>query len=83
MDEDTGNLKVSNVTMCPTTQCTTCGCPKEHLSESDLDVVNPLRETADSDIWELESLGSLKSGARSCFRVIGMDGRAIAAERMC
>jgi hypothetical protein len=41
MDRD----EVSNATMCPTPQCTTCWCPKEHLS--DPNVVYPFRETAD------------------------------------
>ncbi len=36
---------MSNAIMCPTTQCTTCWCPKEHLS--DLNVVHPFRDTAD------------------------------------
>jgi hypothetical protein len=35
----------SNATICPTTQCTTCWCPKERLS--DLVVVYPFRDTQD------------------------------------
>jgi hypothetical protein len=37
--------EVSNATMCPTTQCTTCWCPKQHLG--DPDVVYSFRETED------------------------------------
>jgi hypothetical protein len=37
--------EVSNATMCPTTQCTTCWCPKARLS--DPDVVYPFRDTQD------------------------------------
>jgi hypothetical protein len=37
--------EVSNATMCPTTQCTTCWCPKAQLS--DTDVVFPFRNTSD------------------------------------
>ena len=35
--------EVSNATMCPTTQCTTCWCPKARLS--DPDAVFPFRNT--------------------------------------
>ncbi len=35
--------EVSTATMCPTTQCTSCWCPKQHLS--DPDVVFPFRDT--------------------------------------
>jgi hypothetical protein len=37
--------EVSNATMCPKTQCTTCECPKEHLSDPDVEI--PFKETAD------------------------------------
>jgi hypothetical protein len=40
----------SNATMYPTTRRTTCGWPKEHLS--DPDVVNPFRETANIRVAE-------------------------------
>ena len=35
--------EVSTATMCPTTQCTSCWCPKQQLS--DPDVVFPFRDT--------------------------------------
>jgi hypothetical protein len=37
--------EVSTATMCPTTQCTSCWCPKQQLS--DPDVVFPFRDTQD------------------------------------
>ena len=37
--------EVSSATLCPTTQCTTCWCPKGQLS--DPDVVFPFRDTTD------------------------------------
>jgi hypothetical protein len=37
--------EVSNAAICPTTQCSTCRYPIEHLSNPD--VVNPFRDTAD------------------------------------
>ena len=37
--------EVSNATMCPTTQCTTCWCPKSKLS--DTDIMFPFRNTSD------------------------------------
>ena len=37
--------EVSHATMCPTTRCTTCWCPKDQMS--DTDVVFPYRNTED------------------------------------
>jgi len=37
--------EVSSATLCPTTQCTTCWCPKSQLSDPDL--VFPFRDTED------------------------------------
>jgi hypothetical protein len=39
--------EVSNATMCPTTQCTTCWCPKAQLS--DADAVFPFRKNRNTE----------------------------------